>query len=69
MKKMIHLFAVLIAFVMACGACVYVEEQAETTGINYFIPVSQQADIQRARRTSQDRNISPGIFATSILLT
>ena len=52
MKKMIHLLAVLIAFVMACGACVYAEEQAdsadqtETTGINCLILVSQQADIQ-----------------------
>jgi D-alanyl-D-alanine carboxypeptidase len=52
MKKMAFLFAVLIAFVMACGACVYAEEpadsadQTETTGVNYLIMVSQQADIQ-----------------------
>ena len=42
MKKMIHLITVLIAFVMACGVCVYAEEQ---TDIDYLILVSQQADI------------------------
>jgi D-alanyl-D-alanine carboxypeptidase len=49
MKKMAFLFAVLIAFVMACGACVYAEEpadsadQTEASDIDYLILVSKQA--------------------------